>query len=245
MTAAAEPFAQWLEQAGIQAHRLSPDQLGLLRGAFAFQQQQGTDYYSTRILSHFLLNVGSGLKVAQLARLLGISRPTASRQQNLSSKAAIQQAHHRLDGRPYGKLLPRFAGPIAGFLFENPNASRADLLDFIDATFSVRVSRVALTKFLNKFGLDEGTRRQGALSTTAASPTTTIPPASTAATAPPAPVVVAPATPPPGPALARPAGPDLTPRLAPAIPFVAQGQPLPSPTPPFSGRAPSTPAPSC
>ena len=30
-----------------------------------------------------------------------------------SSKEAIQAAHHRLAGRPHGKLLPRYAGPIA------------------------------------------------------------------------------------------------------------------------------------
>jgi hypothetical protein len=241
MTAAPEPFAQWLEQAGIPEHRLSPQQLGLLRGAFAFRQHQGDDYYSTRILSHFLLHAGTGLKVAQIARLLHISRPTASRQQHLSSKAAIQQAHHRLDGRPYGKLLPRFAGPIAGFLFDHPHASRADLLDFIDATFCVRVSRVALTKFLNKFGLDQATRHAaaaGTLASTTATADTAAPtgtPATTTATASPAAV-------PPD----RKAVPEPVPLLrVPTVPFVAQGQPLPSPTPPFSGRAPSTPAPSC
>jgi hypothetical protein len=242
MTAATATFAQWLEQAGIAEHRLSPDQLGLLRGAFAFRQQQGADYYSTRILSHFLLHSATGLKVAHIARLLQISRPTASRQQAFSSKQAIQQAHHRLDGRPYGKLLPRFAGPIAGFLFENPNASRADLLDFIDATFSVRVSRVALTRFLNKFGLDEASRHQGALGSPA-SPTATVTP--TASTATPA-TGTATASPALAAPPARPAVPDRVPLLAaPAIPFVAQGQPLPSPTPPFSARAASTPAPSC
>src|SRR5205085_5956539 len=86
-----------------------------------------------------------------------ISRPTASRQQALSAKEAIQQAHHRLDGRPYGKLLPRYAGPIAAFLFRHPDARRADLIDFVDRTFGVRVSRIALYKFLKKFGLDAAT----------------------------------------------------------------------------------------
>jgi hypothetical protein len=37
-------------------------------------------------------------------------------QQKLSSKQAIHQAHHPMDGRPAGKLLPRFAGPIAAHL---------------------------------------------------------------------------------------------------------------------------------
>src|SRR5262249_14603700 len=110
--------------------------------------------YSTRLLSHFLLHCGSGLKVAQVARLLGLSRPTASRQQALSSRQAIQAAHHRLDGRPYGKLLPRYAGPVAGFLHAHPDATRADLIDFIAAPFAVRVSRVALYHFLKRYGLD-------------------------------------------------------------------------------------------
>src|SRR6202011_5330732 len=72
-----------------------------------------------------------------------------------SSKQAIQQAHHRMDGRPFGKLLPRYAGAIAAYLLGHPQASRADLLDFIDRPFSVRVSRIALYKFLNKYGLND------------------------------------------------------------------------------------------
>jgi hypothetical protein len=151
---ATESFSQWLHEAAIREHALSPEQRTLLQAAFRFRQQQGTDYYSTRLLSHFLLHCGCSLKVAQIARLLGLSRPTASKQQALSSKQTIQQAHHRLDGRPYGKLLPRFAGPIAQFLVTNPQASRYDLLDFIDRTFAVRVSRIALYHFLKKYGLD-------------------------------------------------------------------------------------------
>jgi hypothetical protein len=154
MAAAADTVEAWLAQAQLPEHRLRPDQRALLSAAFRFRQAQGTDYYSSRVLGHFLLHCGSGLKVAQLARLLGISRPTASRQQALSSQQAIQQAHHRMDGRPYGKLLPRYAGPIAHFLCTHPEASRADLIDFVSDTFAVRVSRIALYKFLNKYGLD-------------------------------------------------------------------------------------------
>jgi hypothetical protein len=149
-----ETFSHWLAQAQITATRLPPDQRAVLQAVFRFRQARGTDYYSTRLLSHFLLHCDCGLTVAALARLLGLSRPTASRQQGLSSKDAIRQAHHRMDGRPYGKLLPRYAGAVAQFLFAHPDASRADLIDYIDTTFGVRVSRVALAKFLKKFGLD-------------------------------------------------------------------------------------------
>jgi hypothetical protein len=155
MATATESYEGWLAQAQVPEHRLSPEQHGLLRAAFRFRQSQGTDYFSTRLLGHFLLHCGSGLKVAAIARLLGISRPTASHQQHLSSKQVVQQAHHRLDGRPYGKLLPRFAGPIAHFLCSHPDASRADLIDFVSDSFGVRVSRIALYKFLKKYGLDQ------------------------------------------------------------------------------------------
>jgi transposase len=154
MAASTDTFCQWLAQAQVPEHALTAEQQALLQAAFRFRQSRGSDYYSSRLLSHFLLHCGSGLKVAQLARLVGVSRPTASRQQGLSSKDTIQQARHRMDGRPYGKLLPRYAGPIAHFLCTHPRATRYDVLEFIDHTFDVRVSRVALYKFLKKYGLD-------------------------------------------------------------------------------------------
>jgi hypothetical protein len=155
MAPGTDAFSDWLVHARIPVHRLTPEQRGILQAALHFRQQCGTDYYSTRVLSHFLLHSGCGLKVAAIARLLDLDRTTASRQQGLSSKQAIQAAHHRMDGRPYGKLLPRYAGPIAEFLFAHPQASRADLIDFIGRTWDVRVSRIALYHFLKKYGLDQ------------------------------------------------------------------------------------------
>jgi transposase len=153
-------FARWLWQAQIIESRLTVEQRGLLRAAFAFRQHRGQDYYSTRLLSHFLLHCDAGLKVAQIARLVGISRPTASRQQGVSSKEAIQAAQHRMAGRPHGKLLPRYAGPIAEFILTHADATRYDILDFIQRTWGVRVSTVALHHFCKKFGLDRATRAE-------------------------------------------------------------------------------------
>src|ERR1700682_4399251 len=153
-------FSHWLSQAQIVEERLTADQRGLLQAAFAFRQHCGMDYYSTRLLSHFLLHCGARLKVAQIARLIGISRPTASRQQGVSSKEAIQAAQHRMAGRPHGKLLPRYAGPIAEFILTHADATRYDLLDFIERTWGVRVSTVALHHFCKKFGLDRATRAE-------------------------------------------------------------------------------------
>lgn len=155
MAIATDDFASWIERADIPASRLTAQLEALLLAVFHFRQHQGSDYYSTRLLSHFLLHAQTGLKVAQIARLLGISRPNASRQQALSSKAAIHQAHQRMAGRPHGKLLPRYAGPIAAFLLGHPNASRAEVLAFVKRTFGVSVSRIALYKFLKKYGLDD------------------------------------------------------------------------------------------
>jgi transposase len=219
MAVQTDTFAAWLKQARLSEQRLTAEQRAVLQAAFRFRQAQGHDYFATRLLGHFLLHADTGLKVAQLARFLGVSRPTASRQQHLSAKEAIQQAHHRLDGRPYGKLLPRYAGPIAEFLLTHADATRADLIDFIDRTWSVRVSRIALYKFLKEFGLDEASRQ--AVAQAAAPPR------------PPDPID--PAVPPPRPTIL----------LPPPTPFVPQGQPVPTPAPPFSPRARSTRAPSC
>jgi hypothetical protein len=153
MAIATEDYVAWLEQADIPAQRRTPQLDALLEAVFRFRQCQGNDYYSTRLLSHFLLHCDCGLKVAQIARLVGIARPTASKQQGMSSKAAIQQAHHRMDGRSHGKLLPRYAGPIAAFLLSHPKARQAELIDFVAQTFGERVTRIALYKFLKKYGL--------------------------------------------------------------------------------------------
>jgi hypothetical protein len=160
MVATDGAFVQWLSQAQIAEDRLTAEQRGLLQYAFAFRQRCGDDYYSGRLLSHFLLHCDSGLKVAQIARLVGISRPTASHQQGVSSKEAIQAAHHRMAGRAHGKLLPRYAGPIAEFILTHADATRYDILDFIERTWRVRVSTVALHHFCKKFGLDRATRAE-------------------------------------------------------------------------------------
>src|SRR6202008_3357911 len=95
---------------------------------------------------------------AHLARLLRLSRPTASRQQGLSSKEAVQAAQHRMAGRPHGKLLPRYAGPLAAVLLTHPDATRYAALDFIERPWGFRVSTVALHHFLKKYGLDRASR---------------------------------------------------------------------------------------
>jgi transposase len=166
-------FVQWLIQADVSPDGLTAEQTSVLQAAFCFRQQLGVDYYSTRLLSHFLLHCGSGLKVAQIARLVGISRPTASHQQGISSKEAIQAAHHRMAGRPHGKMLPRYAGPIAEFILTHADATRFDILDFIERTWNVRVSTVALHHFCKKFGLDRATRAEA----TAPRPSAERPPA--------------------------------------------------------------------
>src|SRR5947209_16229239 len=106
-------LARWLHEAAVPEAALTAAQRDVLRAAFHFLRRCGRDYYSVRLLSHFLLHCGAALPVAHVARLLGLSRSAASAQQGLSSKEVVQAAHHRLAGRSRGKLLPRFAGPIA------------------------------------------------------------------------------------------------------------------------------------
>lgn len=154
MATEGQTFEQWLENAEVSAERLNDQQEGILRAAFQFLQQGKRDYASRRIVGYFLLRVDVGLQIAQIARLVGISARSAFRHRNLSSTQVVQQIQHRMNGRPYGKLLPRHAGPIAEFLFTHPQASRQELLNFIGRTWEFRVSKVALWEFLKKFGLD-------------------------------------------------------------------------------------------
>ena len=149
-----EALAQWLDEAKIPHTKRTPDQVAVLRAAFAFLQQAGSDYASRRLVAHFLLNCDLDLKLAQVARLVGITRPTASRHNTLSSREVVREVQHQLAGRPYGKLLPRYAGPVAQFLLTHGDASRDDVLEFIENTWNIRVGRTALHEFLKKYGLD-------------------------------------------------------------------------------------------
>ena len=99
MATEGQTFDQWLKDAKVPRHALSPQQLAVLQAAFGFLRRCGCDYYSLRMLSHFLLNCDPGLKVAQVARLVKASRQTASRQQKLFSKEVVQSAHKRMAGR--------------------------------------------------------------------------------------------------------------------------------------------------
>ena len=65
-------FSRWLTQAQVAAEDLTVEQAAILQAAFHFRAQCGTDYYSTRLLGHVLLHSGSGIPVAQIARLLAI-----------------------------------------------------------------------------------------------------------------------------------------------------------------------------
>ena len=68
MTATKGTYVQGLSEAQIAEERLTPEQRGLLQAVFAFRQCRGDDYYSNRLLSHFLLHCDARLKVAQIAR---------------------------------------------------------------------------------------------------------------------------------------------------------------------------------
>jgi hypothetical protein len=218
-------FAQWLHNSAVPEALLTATQRAVLEAAFHFLQQRGRDYFSRRLLSHFLLHAQTGLKVAQVARLLGFSRSAASAQQGLSSKEVIQASHHRLTGRAHGKLLPRFAGPVAQFLAEQPRATRWDLLDFLRRTFGVSVSRMALYRFLKKYGLDQASRG------------VTLPT--------PPPAAAPPAGEPPADMAAHAARPQ--PQPTPSVAAAARAPGLPVPLPPQDFFLPprSMPAPSC
>ena len=98
-----DAFAQWLDEARIPQTKRAPHQLAVLKATFAFLQQSGRDYASRRLVAHFLLNCQLDLKLAQVARLVGVTRPTASRQNKRSSREVVREIQHQLSGRPYGQ----------------------------------------------------------------------------------------------------------------------------------------------
>lgn len=149
-----DALERWLDEASIPQTKRTADRMAVFKAAYAFLEQTGRDYASRRILAHFLLNSELDLKLAQIARLVGVTRPTASRQNKLSSREVVRQIQQQMSGRPYGKLLPRYAGPIAHFLVTHPEASRDDVVEFIGKTWNIRVGRTALYEFLKKYGLD-------------------------------------------------------------------------------------------
>jgi hypothetical protein len=154
MVAENETVEQWLDAAKIPQCMRTPQRMAVLGAAFAFLQKSGKDYASRRLVAHFLMNCELDLKLAQVARLVDVTRPTASRQNKLSTREVVRQIHHQMAGRPYGKLLPRHAGPVAQFLVTHPEASRQDVLEFVETTWNIRIGRTALYEFLKKYGLD-------------------------------------------------------------------------------------------
>ena len=95
-----EAFEHWLDEAQIPRQvRSIPQRLVLLQAAFAFLQHMGRDYASRRIVGHFLMHCQSGLKLAQVARLVGVDRSTASRQSKESSRQVVRAIQNQLCGR--------------------------------------------------------------------------------------------------------------------------------------------------
>jgi hypothetical protein len=147
-------FEGWLERARLQRERLNAHQISVLEAAFQFLEHGGHDYASRRLVEHFLLHSKLGLKVAQVARLVGLDRCTSSRHRPCSSSQVVQAIHNRQAGKFPGKLLPRYAGPIAQYLLEHPNATRDEVLDFLERRWQIRPGYRALDNFLRKYGLD-------------------------------------------------------------------------------------------
>jgi hypothetical protein len=142
-----------LEKGRLQRERLDNRQLAVLEAAFRFLEHGGHDYASRRIVEHFLLHAEVGLKVAQVARLVELNRCTSSRHRRCSSSQVVQSIHNRQAGKFPGKLLPRYAGPVAQFLVEHPQATRQEVMDFLERRWQVRPGYRALDNFLRKYGL--------------------------------------------------------------------------------------------
>jgi hypothetical protein len=160
-------FEAWLAKARLRRERLSARQVAVLEAALGFLEHGGHDYASRRWVEHFLLHADVGLKVAQVARLVGVDRCTSSRHRPCSSSQVAAAIQNRLAGKFPGKLLPRYAGPVAQFLLEHPHATRDEVLGFLEQRWQIRPGYRALDNFLRKYGLDRGSLRDRAASAVA------------------------------------------------------------------------------
>ena len=155
--------------------RLTAEQRGLLQAAFAFRHRCGEDYYSSRLLSHF----PAALRVwtqGRTDRSLGRRQPAHSlaAARNLFQRGGASSAATAWPVGPTANCCRGFAGPIAEFILTHADASRFDILDFIEhSPGAMRVSTVALHHFCKKFGLDRATRAEA----TAPQPSTSHTPA--------------------------------------------------------------------
>jgi hypothetical protein len=156
MSTEGSSFEMWLEKGRLRRERLNDRQQAVLEAAFRFLEHGGHDYASRRFVEHFLLHAAVGLKVAQVARLVDLDRCTSSRHRPCSSSQVAQAIHNRQAGKFPGKLLPRYAGPVAQFLLEHPAAPRDEVLDFLERCWQIRPGYRALDNFLRKYGLDRG-----------------------------------------------------------------------------------------
>lgn len=163
-------FEAWLEKARLRRERLNDRQLAVLEAAFRVLEDGGHDYASRRLVEHLLLHAGVGLKVAQVARLVDMDRCTCSRHRPCSSSQVVQAIHNRQAGKFPGKLLPRYAGPVAQFLLEHPQATRDEVIDFLERRWQIRPGYRALDNFLRKYGLDRRTLHAPASADTPAPP---------------------------------------------------------------------------
>lgn len=151
-----QAFEAWLEKAQLSVERLTAHQRAVLQAAFQFLEHGGHDYASRRLVEHFLLHAQLQLKVAHIARLVGHDRCTTSRHRACSSAEVAEAIRNRLAGKYPGKLLPRYAGPVAQFCVQHPQATRDEILDFLEGTWQVRPGYSALERFLKKYGLVAG-----------------------------------------------------------------------------------------
>ena len=91
------------ERARLQRERLTTRQISVLEAAFQFLEHGGHDYASRRLVEHFLLHSELGLKVAQVARLVGLDRCTSSRHRPCSSTQVVQAIHLSADASHAGE----------------------------------------------------------------------------------------------------------------------------------------------
>lgn len=94
-----------------------------------------------------------GLSSLLIGAVVGTTDRAVREARKFSPKELWQRLQKARRGHPPAKLSHKQVGPVAKYMAKNKDCSVADLLDFIEVSFKVKLDRKTLQRFLKRYGL--------------------------------------------------------------------------------------------
>lgn len=146
-------LSKWSKSSGVDVDKLDVYQKGVVVAALAFLAFVGQVPALHRLVTYVLAHCGMGLSSTLIGAILGTTDRAVRQTRQYSPKEFWHRLQKAQRGRPAHKLQPEQVGPIARFLVENKQCSVAELLSFIEEQLGVRVDKVTLRRFMQRYGL--------------------------------------------------------------------------------------------